>query len=68
MARVEIGRLERLRGLLAELNLDAALVTALPNVRYFSGYTGTSAWIFVSKETSILITDFRYQEQSLQRT
>jgi Xaa-Pro aminopeptidase len=44
-------------------HLDGLLVTSLPNIRYLTGFSGTSALLFVSPRDVVLITDFRYQTQ-----
>ncbi len=57
-------RLRKLRGLLADRHLDALIVSSLPNVRYLSGFTGSSAALLVDADHALLITDSRYAEQS----
>jgi Xaa-Pro aminopeptidase len=49
---------------LSNHRLDHLLVTHLPNIRYLSGFTGSSAVVLVSRERSILFTDGRYTEQA----
>jgi Xaa-Pro aminopeptidase len=49
---------------LSKHRLDHLLVTHLPNIRYLSGFTGSSAVVLVSRERSILFTDGRYTEQA----
>jgi Xaa-Pro aminopeptidase len=44
--------------------LDALLVTHLPNVRYLTGFSGSAALLLVRRDTTILITDFRYAVQA----
>src|SRR3954471_19550884 len=46
--------------------LDALLVTHLPNVRYLTGFTGSSGVLLVSagKQKPIFITDGRYTSQA----
>jgi Xaa-Pro aminopeptidase len=39
-------------------------VTRLPNVRYLTGFTGSSAQLLVTGEDSALLTDGRYTEQA----
>lgn len=46
--------------------LDALLVTHLPNVRYLTGFTGTSALLLCRRDGCTLITDFRYDVQAMQ--
>ena len=57
-------RLLKLRRLLGERELDAFIVSSLPNVRYLSGFTGSSAALMVDDERAMLFTDSRYAEQS----
>lgn len=51
---------EKLNELLAENGLDAALVTSVENIRYFSGFTSCDAVLLVTKHERLLFTDFRY--------
>lgn len=44
--------------------LDAFLVTALPNIRYLSGFTGSNAAMLISRSRTTLYTDPRYTIQS----
>lgn len=55
-------RLYRFRKKLGKLG--AALVTSRENVRYLTGFTGSSGFVFVSRDFAALVTDFRYKEQS----
>lgn len=48
----------------AELEVDALLVTKLANVRYLTGFTGSSAMVILSPPESVFFTDGRYGEQS----
>ena len=57
-------RLAKLRTHLTERQLDALLVAKPENRTYLSGFTGSSAWLLISAEQAILITDFRYVEQA----
>jgi Xaa-Pro aminopeptidase len=43
--------------------VDGLLVTSLPNIRYLTGFSGSSALLFVSPLERHLITDFRYDTQ-----
>jgi Xaa-Pro aminopeptidase len=59
-------RAQRLAALVDSLSvahLDGLLVTSLPSIRYLTGFSGTSALLFVSAREVLLITDFRYQTQ-----
>jgi Xaa-Pro aminopeptidase len=44
--------------------IEAFYITNLSNIRYISGFTGSSAYLYVSKSRQILLTDFRYIEQA----
>jgi Xaa-Pro aminopeptidase len=59
-------RLSRLRSGLEENELDAILVTHLPNVRYLCGFTGSAAALIVTLDEGgrILFTDGRYRTQA----
>lgn len=56
-------RLARLRASLAQSELDALLVSAMPNIRYLTGFTGSNGLVLVSAEEAVLLTDFRYATQ-----
>src|SRR6185295_18890155 len=56
-------RLSALAEGLTGAHVDGLLVTSLPNIRYLTGFSGTSALLFVSARDVVLITDFRYQTQ-----
>ena len=59
-------RRDRLVTRLPELQIDALLLTRLPNVRYLTGFTGSNGQILVTTdpEQSVFLTDGRYTEQS----
>jgi Xaa-Pro aminopeptidase len=44
--------------------VDAFLVTALPNVRYLAGFTGSNAALLMTADRAVLFTDPRYQTQA----
>lgn len=60
-------RLEKVISLLDEFSLDAFLITHVPNVRYLTGFSGSSAAAIISKDKKYFFTDFRYKEQSCQQ-
>ena len=57
-------RLEKLRGLLHQKEVDALLVSMPENRRYISGFTGSAGYLFVTEQRAVLGTDFRYTEQA----
>ena len=44
-------------------HLDGLLLTGLANIRYLTGFSGSSALLVVTPRDVLLITDFRYQTQ-----
>ncbi len=56
-------RLNALYGAMSDAGLDHFLVTSRENVRYLSGFSGSSGWLLVGTNSRVLLTDFRYQEQ-----
>ena len=49
-----------LREALVAAHLDAVLLTSLPNIRYITGFSGSSALVLVTARETLFITDFRY--------
>ena len=57
-------RLKALRQKLKDKGMDGALITKRENYIYLSGFTGTFAYLVITQDDAILITDFRYGEQA----
>lgn len=57
-------RAAHVRDALSSSGIDALLLTSLTNIRWLSGFTGSSGWMLVSPETMTLVTDGRYAEQA----
>jgi len=57
-------RVAKIREALQKKRLDGFLVTDIHNVRYLTGFTGSSAFALITKKERLLVTDFRYKEQS----
>lgn len=55
-------RMDRLRARFD--GVDALLVTRLVNVRYLTGFTGSSAMLLVTPTSATFVTDGRYRDQS----
>ncbi len=56
-------RLERIRGRLEELRLDALIVTAPSNRRWVAGFTGSAGVVLVGAHAARVASDSRYWEQ-----
>ena len=57
-------RVDALTAAVAERELDALLVSNLVNVRWLTGFTGSSALAVVGPTTRRFVTDFRYLTQA----
>ncbi len=56
----------RVKNLISKMNsegIDVALIGSAYNREYLSGFTGSNATLFITKDKQIIITDFRYLEQ-----
>jgi Xaa-Pro aminopeptidase len=57
-------RLAAFRKKLQEKGLDAGYITKRENYIYLSGFTGSSAFLLITQNEAVLITDSRYAEQA----
>jgi Xaa-Pro aminopeptidase len=56
-------RRDELVSILEQEGLDGLIVTHLPNIRYLTGFSGSSAALAVTKADSVMVTDPRYRTQ-----
>jgi Xaa-Pro aminopeptidase len=61
-------RLNALRARMAGEDIEALLVTHLPDVRWLCGFTGSNAALAVTSAKAVLFTDGRYTLQAKQET
>lgn len=59
-----LNRIERMRRRMQVEKIDAFVVSRPENSQYLSGFTGGEATLYITKDKSILCTDFRYIEQA----
>ena len=65
LAPMEVAtRSERLRESVGAAGLDGLLVSNLTNIRYLTGFTGSSGLLLLSGTGLLLLTDGRYGEQA----
>jgi Xaa-Pro aminopeptidase len=64
MAELYEQRRERLRELMGGLDIDAALITSIVNVRYLTGFTGSNGAALITRDSALLATDGRYATRS----
>ena len=57
-------RVEKLRSKMVERGIDSFLITNSYNLRYLTGFTGTTGIALITLDKAYFITDFRYTEQA----
>ena len=57
-------RTEKLSRILNELNINGLFITDLYNLRYFTGFTGTTGVALATKNGNFFFSDFRYKTQA----
>ena len=57
-------RIVRLRAAMEQNGLDAVILKSVTAIRYFSGFTSVDASVLITKNRSVLLTDFRYTIQA----
>lgn len=56
--------LKRIREKMAQYEVDGFLVTDVLNIRYISGFTGSSATLLITDSNAFFLSDFRYEQQA----
>ncbi len=62
-----MSRIENIQSELVENSLDAMLITSPYNLRYASGFTGSTGLSVITKDHAFFVTDFRYTEQAAEQ-
>ncbi len=62
-----MSRISKIRATLGELGADVFYITHIPNIRYLTGFSGSSAFVLITKDKNYFITDFRYKKQSAEQ-
>ncbi|TMW73761.1 M24 family metallopeptidase [Alteribacter natronophilus] len=62
-----MSRLEKLRALFSEKEIDGILIMSPTNRRYVTGFTGSAGAALISDSEAVFITDFRYTEQAAEQ-
>lgn len=60
-------RIEKARKLLEAQQLEGLLIAKPENRKYFSGFTGTSGFLLITRSEALFMTDFRYVDQAVQQ-
>ncbi len=53
-----------LRRQFQKLKIDGILITDIINVRYLTGFSGSSGYVVITEKNAMFVTDFRYEEQA----
>ncbi len=64
----KLNKIDKLKKLRVEKELDAIMITSKKNRFYFSKFTGTAGTIIVTNSKNFFITDFRYIDQAKEQT
>jgi Xaa-Pro aminopeptidase len=64
MIQIDKDRINRLRNILTEKDLDGILISQPENIYYLSGFRSTEGWLLVTQQHSMIAVDFRYIEQA----
>lgn len=59
-----MSKLQRFRSRLAEMGEHAGLLTNMDNVRWVTGFTGSSGLVLTNSDSGVFITDSRYDQQA----
>lgn len=55
---------ENLWNFIKKKRIDGFFISNLKNIRYLTGFTGSSGFLLIIKNRGLLFTDFRYKEQA----
>lgn len=61
---IYISRIEKLKQIMRERQYNAFYTSNITNVRYLSGFTGSSGFILITDDEDFFFSDGRYTEQS----
>lgn len=57
-------RLSAIRQSFEKKGIQGFLITTIVNVRYLSGFRGSTGFLLITKDRNVFVTDFRYEEQA----
>jgi len=63
---VYASRIALIRETMKKKKIDGFLVTDITNIHYLTGFSGSSAFLFITDKEHFFTTDFRYKDQSEQ--
>lgn len=59
-------RIKKIQEKLANENIDALLITSRENKRYLTNFSGTTSWVVITADRSMILVDGRYTLQAAQ--
>lgn len=57
-------RIARIREIIKSVDADGIIAYSPENLRYLSGFTGSTGYVIISEKEAGFVTDFRYTEQA----
>jgi len=57
-------RIKSVQNIIREKRIGALYVSAIKNIRYLTGFTGSSGFVMITRDRGLFFTDFRYKEQA----
>lgn len=63
-----LDNINRVVDILKKKQLDSMIITNRSNRRYLTGFTGSNGILIITQKRSVLITDYRYEEQARKET
>jgi len=61
-------RINKLKEVMKQKNVQNLFVNSMSDIYYLTGFTGSTAVLFISQDSQIFVTDGRYAEQSAAQT
>lgn len=62
-----MSRIAKIKQMLMDMNLDAFYITHIPNIRYISNFSGSSAFLVITRGKDYFLSDFRYKSQAAEQ-
>ena len=55
---------KRVKEIIKDIKIDGILISNGKNIRYISGFTGETGYLYISNKRRVVVTDFRYTFQA----
>lgn len=57
-------RMHSIQQIIKQKKIEGIIIANIKNVRYLTGFRGSSGFIFITRDKRLFFTDFRYKEQA----